>query len=132
MNTFKRKRRDWQKKQLDLKEKTQYFQEKLQQKEAEIRLLQHETEKLSRHSHQVLNMKQELNSLNSQRNSLLEEAYVYSEIHAKIERIIQDHLKYDTSAESFDKNDWKQLVLEIDKHHKKTYTFAVSILQNSQ
>lgn len=86
----------------------------LQQKNEQIASLQKEIALHNNNQAEKQNLNEELNILKTERQALLKEAYEHSEVYVKMKRIIQSYKKTDKSTESFDEEDWRQLIAETD------------------
>lgn len=88
--------------------------ELLQQKDEQISYLQKELAMHQYSQTEKQTIKEELHTLKTERQALLKEAYEHSEVYVKMKRIIQSYKKTDKSNESFDEEDWRQLIAETD------------------
>lgn len=114
------KRLDKQRQKALLKEKEQRQQysllkEKTKQKEEQIAALQ---QKIARHHlDEILKerMQAQLEELNEQHTLLLKKTLQYSEVYAKMKRIISDYQERGNSKESLTEEEWSRFMAETEK-----------------
>lgn len=102
---------NFKQKEIELKVKSEL---QLQQKNEQIASLQKEIALHNNNQAEKQNLNEELHILKTERQALLKEAYEHSEVYVKMKRIIQAYKKTDKSTESFDEEDWRQLIAETD------------------
>lgn len=91
------------------------LEEELQQKAERIALLEKELEQLHDDAIQKEKLRNELKTLNQERQSLLKSTQAYSDVELKMKHIIQDYKERDKSALCMEEDDWMQLVAETDR-----------------
>ena len=69
-------------------------------------------------------VREEVDELECKRNALLKDAYDRSDIYAKMQRIIREHLRNGRSGAELTEEDWLQLVAETD-HRWKNITLRL-------
>lgn len=101
--------------QASIQEQYRQLRQELQHKEERIIYLQNEIEKYHNDETQKQRLCSELNTLNTERNSLLKESFNHSDVNNKMKHIILSYQKSDKSEEAMEKEDWLQLIAETDR-----------------
>lgn len=108
---YKKEVINFKQKEIELNERTEKL---LQQKNEQINFLQKEIALHNYSQTEKQALKEELQTLKTERQVLLNESYEHSEVYAKMKRIILAYKKTDKSSERFDEKDWRQLIAETD------------------
>lgn len=98
-----------------LRKKYAQLQKELQRKEAAIIALQERIMLHQYNEEHKQKLQNELSNLNNERNALLKDAYEYSDVYAKMKRIIQSYKRMDKSDEYLTDSDWIKLAAETDR-----------------
>lgn len=91
------------------------LEEEQRQKTERITYLEKELAQLHYSTIQKEKLRNELKTLDQERQSLLKSTQVYSNVELKMKRIAQDYKERDQSELRMEKDDWMQLVAETDR-----------------
>lgn len=129
LNKHRQKAHDLEQSQSHLKQEQQELQERylqvrneLKKKDTVIAALQQEIDQQQADEEKRQQLRQELDTLQKERDALAQVVFEHSKVSTKIERIINSYKAYDKSDEQLSEEDWKCLIAETDMRWNRVIT----------